>query len=713
MRPRHILQALLALLFSVVLAASAMSQSATLLADSVTIQSDTTIIASGNVEVIAGDVRLTATRIIYDSVSNTLQIFGPIVLTQGGETVFFAESAQLDQDLKNGIMRGARMVLEQQLQLAAAEISRVDGRYTQLYKAVASSCRVCANNPVPLWEIRAEKIIHDQQEQLLYFENAQLRIADVPVFFLPRLRMPDPTLKRARGFLIPDYQFSTQLGAGIRIPYFFPLGDQADITLTPYISPETNTLQVRYRQAFRSGRLQFDAAASRDTLRPNSARAYLFGQGQFQLGRGFDLEFDAELTSDPAYLLDYGFSAKDRLDSAITIKRTRPDEYFAAGLAHFRTLRGSELAIDDQLPNFQGDILYEKRFFPKIAGGQGSWSVFVETHARQSQADQVGRDVDHIGGRLNWGRSATFANGIVARARAELAADAYRIAQDSTYASYLAFFTPAIEAEVRWPLVKTSASSAAMVLEPVFHVVWTNSLGANVPNEDSTLVEFDEGNLFAISRYPGEDRYERGLRATAGLKWTRYDPQGWSFGLGLGRIYRADDLGQFSRASGLGGRQSDWLVAGQLKLANDFDVTARALFQDDLAVTKAESRLGWRSERLSLASTYSWIIPDISENRPDLTSQMTLDAGYAISRNWATQLDWRYDFSARKATRAGIGLEFSTDCIRVDLSLSRRFTSSTSVTPTTDVGISVALLGFGGSGRGSRQTCNGLPQNGL
>ena len=52
MRPRHIL---LALLFSIGFATSAMSQPATLLADNVTIQSDTTIIASGNVEIIAGE----------------------------------------------------------------------------------------------------------------------------------------------------------------------------------------------------------------------------------------------------------------------------------------------------------------------------------------------------------------------------------------------------------------------------------------------------------------------------------------------------------------------------------------------------------------------------------------------------------------------------------------------------------------------------------
>ncbi len=284
MRLHHFLLVLFATLGC---AAPAMSQSATLLADSVTIQSDTTIIATGNVEIISGDTRLKAARIVYDSVSNTLQIFGPIILTQGDETVIFAESAEFDQDLNNGIMRDARMVLDQQLQLAAAEISRVGGRYTQLYKTIASSCQVCANNPVPLWEIRADTVIHDQQEQLLYFENAQLRIADVPVFFLPRLRMPDPTLKRARGFLIPDFQLSTQLGAGFRIPYFFPIGDHADVTLAPRISSVATTLEARYRQAFRNGRLQFDTAVTSDTLRPDALRAYLFGRGHFQLPREF------------------------------------------------------------------------------------------------------------------------------------------------------------------------------------------------------------------------------------------------------------------------------------------------------------------------------------------------------------------------------------------------------------------------------------------
>ena len=59
----------------------------------------------------------------------------------------------------------------------------------------------------------------------------------------------------------------------------------------------------------------------------------------------------------------------------------------------------------------------------------------------------------------------------------------------------------------------------------------------------------------------------------------------------------------------------------------------------------------------------------------------------------------RYDFEADRATRAGVGLEFRNECLLVDLSLSRRFTTSTSVKPTTDFGLSVDLLGFGGSAK--------------
>lgn len=688
-------------------AAQAVAQSATLLADQVEIRADRTIVASGNVEVLFGASHLTAQALEYDSVAEVLRIIGPITLTDGDTIIVLADQAELSADMENGIMQGARMVLDQQLQLAAREINRVNGRYTQLYKTVASSCQVCADRPVPLWQIRARRVIHDQEERQLYFHNAQFRIADIPVFYLPRLRMPDPTLERARGFLVPDASTSTTLGLGLRMPYFIPIGDRADVTLTPFLSEKTRTLELRYRQAFRTGTVLFQGAITKDSLGPDGIRSYLFGAGSFHLPRDFELLFDIEATSDPAYLLQYGYSGKDRLDSAVAVTRTRRNQFINAGVVGFKTLRGSELAIDDQLPNFQGELEYKKRFSPASIGGQGSWQLRLQGHTRASTADEIGRDVLRLDGRLDWSRDWVLGNGLVARAGARIAADAYQINHDSTYKQFLAHGTPAFEAELRWPLVRSGRGGASELLEPVAHLAWTDDIGAVVPNEDSNLVEFDEGNLFSISRFPGADRYERGTRTTVGLVYSRFDPDGWSLGVTAGKVFRTADLSQFSAASGLDGRASDWLLAGQLKLESQLAVTARMLIKDDLSLNKAEARVIWNRDRFDLASAYTWIVADPDENRADKTSQMTVDASYDFNRHWEGQLDLRYDFEAKKATSAAVGLMYRNECVTLDLSLSRRFTSSTSVVPTTNFGFSVALNGFGSDGRAYRRSCSG------
>ena len=155
-----------------------------------------------------------------------------------GDTVILASQAELPADLTEGILTSARLVLNQQLQLAANQIMRVGGRYTALQTVAASSCKVCAGDPTPLWEIRARRVVHDEQERQIYFDNAQFRLAGVPVFYIPRLRMPDPTLDRATGFLMPTLRTTSDLGTGLKFPYFIILGPSADLTVTPYVTTQ-------------------------------------------------------------------------------------------------------------------------------------------------------------------------------------------------------------------------------------------------------------------------------------------------------------------------------------------------------------------------------------------------------------------------------------------------------------------------------------------
>ncbi len=677
----------------------------TLVADKVWIDGDKTLVAEGNVEILSGNSRIRASRIIYSGADGSLKIDGPITLTEGEDIIVLASSAELDQGLQNGILRSARMVLNQQLQIAAAEINRVNGRYTQLYKTVASSCQVCANNPVPLWQIRARRIIHDQQERQLYFDDAVLRVMDIPVFYIPRLRLPDPTLDRATGFLVPSIKSTSKLGWGLKTPYFIKIGDHADLTLTPYLSARTTTLEMRFRRAFRTGDIIFEGAYSNDDVRPGRDRGYLFGEGRFNLPRDYKLRFQIETSSDPDYLLDYGYSNKDRLANVLELSRARRNELVFAELTRYHSLRSTE---DNQtLPTIVSNTLYHRRFEPALLGGEANLRFETHSHYRSSTiAGDSGRDLGRISLRLDWRRGWIFGNGIAASILGELNADYYSISQGLPGELNGSHFTPAAAVELRWPFVKTTPHGVSHVIEPVIQLVWTDETAANLPNEDSRLVEFDEGNLFSLSRFPGADRYERGLRANLGIGWTRYDPSGWSLGVTVGRVLRADDLGQFQPGTGLNGTNSDWLTALQLKLPNNLTLTNRSLFDGTFNFTKNETRLTWKTDRLALGTSYIWMQAEPFENRPNDTSEWTFDAAYKIRQNWTGKIDWRYDFIAGRAAYAGVGLEYRSECVKLGLSLSRRFTSSGTLTPTTDFDLSVSLIGFGSGGeRGTARSC--------
>jgi hypothetical protein len=295
------LLAMLALILSVSLPATAQDQ-ATLVSDSLEITGDTRLIADGNVEIFFKGRRLKASRIVFDQATNRLEITGPIVLTEeSGDTLILASQADLAADMSEGILTSARLVLNQQLQMAANRIVRVAGRYTALQTVAASSCKVCEGDPTPLWEIRARRVVHDEVERQIYFDRAQFRLAGVPVLYIPRLRMPDPTLKRATGFLMPSIRTTSDLGTGIKLPYFIVLGPSADLTLTPYLTTKNSeTLGLRYRQAFATGLIELNGSMSRDDLIAGKTRGYLRLQGAFTLPERFKLTFDGQTVTDPA-----------------------------------------------------------------------------------------------------------------------------------------------------------------------------------------------------------------------------------------------------------------------------------------------------------------------------------------------------------------------------------------------------------------------------
>ncbi|WP_323779443.1 LPS-assembly protein LptD [Leisingera sp.] len=673
------------------------AQPAMLVADQVFITPDRILVAEGNVEAFQGNTRLRAEKITFDQTTGTLQIEGPIRIDQEGDITILADAAELDSDLRNGLLTGARMVFQQQLQLASLQMTRVSGRYTQLYKTAVTSCHVCEDGRPPLWQIRAERVTHDQQERQLYFEGAQLRVLDVPVFYFPALRLPDPSLERASGFLIPSLRSTSNLGTGVKVPYFFTLGPHRDLTLAPYISSSTQTLDVRYRQAFRRGRIEFNGAYTRDDLFPGEDRGYIFGEGQFDLPRDFRLTFDVKAVSDDAYLEDYGLPELDRLRSEAVLSRAKRDSLFRASLTHYKTLRLSEQQAN--IPSGIAEAFYQTRHHPALTGGELRLTLQGHGHRRSSSIDGTatdsnGRDLARLTADIDWRRSWRLGSGILAEWELGAAADAFRAYDDSVYNEEVTRLTPRTALTLRLPMSRRDAGGATQYLEPILQLGWRDEGGGNVVTEESRFVEFDQGNLLSLSRFPSTDAREDGLTLVYGANWARYAPTGWQAYVTAGQVLRSDGDSRFTKSSGLSGTSSDFLLAGQIKFGDGLALSTRGLLNGALNFSKAELRGDWRTSRSSLSGTYLWLGTDPDEDRTEESSELWVDGSYDINPSWSASARLRYDISGARATRAGLGVAYRNECVTVDLSVNRRYTSTTSVEPTTDFGFTISLSGF-------------------
>jgi LPS-assembly protein len=122
-----------------------------------------------------------------------------------------------------------------------------DNLNTELIKGIFTNCK--KRDGCPPWQISAKKIEHKKKEQTIYYNDAILKIYDVPIMYFPKFFHPDPTVKRRSGFLAPSVKSSQNSDDYLNIPYFFAIAENKDATFLPrFYSNDKILLQTEYRQ---------------------------------------------------------------------------------------------------------------------------------------------------------------------------------------------------------------------------------------------------------------------------------------------------------------------------------------------------------------------------------------------------------------------------------------------------------------------------------
>src|ERR687897_562383 len=177
-----------------------------------------TIAASGDVQMNYQGRTLQADRVIYDR------------NTDASGTVASGDRFELTDDFKSGFIDSLRVVQSSvengrplTTRFSAPRAERAEGETTIFERGTYTACEPCKENPEkpPLWQVKAARIIHNNQERTITYENATLELAGIPVAYLPYFWSPDPTVKRKTGFLAPRYIMSNTLGTGLSVPFFW------------------------------------------------------------------------------------------------------------------------------------------------------------------------------------------------------------------------------------------------------------------------------------------------------------------------------------------------------------------------------------------------------------------------------------------------------------------------------------------------------------
>src|SRR5262249_28999655 len=146
-------------------------------------------------------------------------------------------------DYRDGFVASLRLDAPEQTRFAAPSAERT-GNYTVFHNHVYTACEPCVQVPTkpPKWHVKAARIIHDQGQKMLDFENARVARGDVALAYLPYMSAPDPTVKRKTGVLTPNYSTSSVYGVGVTVPYYWALAPDYDFTFTPMITSKQGPL---------------------------------------------------------------------------------------------------------------------------------------------------------------------------------------------------------------------------------------------------------------------------------------------------------------------------------------------------------------------------------------------------------------------------------------------------------------------------------------
>jgi LPS-assembly protein len=627
------------------------------------------VTAKGHVEVSQNGRTLVTDVLSYNLKQDVMSATGNVTLIEPEGDIMYADYFEMTGDMKDGVGRQLRVLLADRSRLAAASGTRVAGERTDFDKAVYTACEPCREDPnrTPLWQAKAQRVTHNQVDQVIEYRDAWIEFAGVPVMYTPYLSHPDPTVKRKTGLLTPTMGLSSSLGTNITTPFFWNIADNQDITFNPrFLFPSdsiTSTgtttdlknaqdsvlqrvvLAGEHRWQGLSGELKTAASFTQDRQTGNN-RGHIDSSGLFNLDRTWRAGYQLQRTSDGTYNSLYGYpinSDRPWLTTRPFLEGFGRRNYALAEAMSFQGLRPQD--DDDNSTIVLPHMMFLHTSHPDDRGAYWTWNSDALSYARME-----GVSARRVSSTVAWNKPLRSTSGALTDLQVSMRGDMYHadhmdVGQDSEAVGRA---IPQVSANWRFPMVRTSATMP-QTLEPMLMVAASPNGGnpESIPNEDSLDRELDEVSIFSPMRTTGLDRVEGGLRGGYGLRWSAHPRRLGYITAMVGQGWRQHADSTFEKNSGFEDQLSDYVGRVDISPTGNFSLLNRFRINKDSGEFRRNENTIQVGSRALRGSVSYRRFDTYEQNKLYYPSRQTITYGLSseFSRYWAFQASASHSLS--------------------------------------------------------------------
>jgi LPS-assembly protein len=561
----------------------------------------------------------------------------------------------------------------------------------------------------PYWNLNADLVTHDKENKKITYKNATLDLNNIPILYTPYFSHPDPSVKREAGFLAPSFSsLSSDIGATIKIPYFYPVSQSADFTISPvYYFRQNPLLLGEYREKFKNGDLSIEAGFTEGykeitVEQTDGARHHLYGNLNLNFtDKVLDQsEFNAKIqrVNNPTYLrvnkinstVD-GFKRNlvkqddTKLTNEIYLNSFGKNESLNFKTAAYQNI--STAKSSDQYEYLLPEIVYSK--YNLLDNNNLNFSSnfkSLNTNTNQNKTTFINN--------LDYSTSEFYNTnlGVGYKFLTKINNVNYYSDYKTPNENLNSQINPVVGLDASLPFAKLSKETEQYLI-PRILTRYSPGKMTNAKSNDTTL---NMDNLFSINRMNSDELIEKDLSFNIGLDWmwkekitNKNKPA--EAGFSIGQVIKFNEDPDMPTKSSLQNKNSDLVTKANYLSPGNFEATLKNtidngfnhIYYNDLNI-KTFLKQGEINFNFYEKNSH---IGNERYAKANLTSYLTDNTKLTIStdRNLKTNLT-----NSHK-----LGIENENECIRYGFYLQKNYSSDKDLKPSTSIFFGVTLLPFG------------------